>query len=151
MKLTEFYCDHTRIADLGPLAGMPLEKVRCHDTLVSSLAPLEGSPLQTLECHRSEVADLTPLKGMNQLFGLNVQYTKVTDFSPLKEMTGLKLLWCDFVENRDAADLRLVKSLEQINGNPAAAFWQELDNKRSEMKPATVEEALAPGARRTSI
>ncbi len=146
MKLTEFYCDHTRIADLGPVAGMPLEKVRCHDTLVSSLAPLQGSPLKTLECHRSEVADLTPLKGMNQLYGLNVLSTKVTDFSPLKEMTGLKLLWCDFVENRDAAHLRSVKSLEQINGNPAAAFRQELDNKRSDMKPATVEEALLPAS-----
>lgn len=145
MKLTEFYCDHTRIADLGPIAGMPLEKVRCHDTLVSSLAPIQGSPLKTLECHRSEVADLTPLKGMNQLYGLNVLSTRVTDFSPLKEMTGLKLLWCDFVENRDAAHLRSVKSLEQINGNAAAAFWQELDNKRSKMQPATLDEALGLG------
>ena len=127
MKLTEFYCDHTRIADLGPLAGMPLEKVRCHDTLVSSLAPLERSPLKTLECHRSEVADLTPLNGMNQLFGLNVLSTKVTDFSPLKDTPGLRLLWCDFVEKRDADVLRAVKSLEQINDRPVALFWQKLD------------------------
>ncbi|HBJ33578.1 MAG TPA: hypothetical protein DDZ51_02220 [Planctomycetaceae bacterium] len=145
MKLTEFYCDHTRIADLGPIAGMPLEHVRCHDTLISSLEPLQGAPLQSLECHRSEVADLSPLEGMTQLLGLNILSTKVTDLSPLKELPRLKLLYCDFIEERDSSILRSLKSLETINDNPVAIFWQQLDNKTLGMIPSTVNEALANG------
>jgi len=145
MKLTEFYCDHTRIADLGPIAGMPLEHVRCHDTLISSLEPLQGAPLQSLECHRSQVADLSPLKGMTQLLGMNILSTKVTDLSPLKEMPGLKLLYCDFVEERDSGILRSLKSLETINDNPVAIFWRQFDKNTSGMIPSTVDEALANG------
>ena len=145
MKLTELYCDHTRVADLSPLAGMPLVQVRCQDTPLTSLAPLKGAPLNGLECHRTEVADLSPLRGMDRLIGLNVFSTKVADFSPLRETPNLKFLWCEFVEKRDAALLRSVKSLEFINDRPVVVFWQELDRKRADRKPATVEEALAEG------
>jgi tetratricopeptide (TPR) repeat protein/tRNA A-37 threonylcarbamoyl transferase component Bud32 len=145
MKLKELYCYHTRVADFSPLEGMPLEQVRCQDTPLKNLGPLKEAPLKGLECHRTEVADLSPLKGMTELFGLNVLSTKVTDFSPLKATPGLKLLWCDFVAERDADVLRAVKSLEQINDKPVVEFWKDVDNKRSEKKPATVKEALAQG------
>lgn len=122
MGLREVYIDHTRVDDLSPLQGMPLEQVRCQDTPLKSLEPLRGAPLKGLECHRTEVADLKPLRGMSQLYGLNIISTKIRDLSPLKETGGLRLLWCDFVADRDADILRSVKSLEQINGKPAAAL-----------------------------
>ena len=120
MKLRELRCNHTKVANLAPLEGMPLEDLRCHDLAVSSLEPLAGMPLQALECHRTEVTSIEPLAGMNQLVALNIHATRVKDLLPLKSVPGLKLLWCDYVPERDADLLRDVKSLERINDRPAA-------------------------------
>jgi len=40
---------------------------------------------------------------------------------PLKEFS------CDFKTERDAEILRSIKTLETINGKPAAVFWKEVD------------------------
>jgi hypothetical protein len=37
----------------------------------------------------------------------------------------LKTLHCDFKPERDADALRSFKTLEQINGKPAAEFWKD--------------------------
>ena len=42
----------------------------------------------------------------------------------------LKSLSCDFKPERDAEILRSVKSLESINGKPAADFWKAVDAKK---------------------
>jgi len=41
----------------------------------------------------------------------------------------LKELWCDFQPERDAEILRSIKTLETINGKPAAEFWKEVEKK----------------------
>jgi hypothetical protein len=51
--------------------------------------------------------------------------------APLKDMP-LKELWCDFKPARDAEILRAIKTLEKINGKPAAEFWKEVDTKKKE-------------------
>jgi len=42
----------------------------------------------------------------------------------------LKLLWCEFKPERDTEILRSIKTLETINGKPAAKFWKEVDAKK---------------------
>ena len=51
--------------------------------------------------------------------------TKVSDLVPLKDLP-LSQLWCDFKPERDAAILGSIKTLETINGKPAAEFWKDV-------------------------
>jgi serine/threonine-protein kinase len=112
------------LADLSPLRGMPLTMLACADTRVTDLKPLRESPLETLHCHRSPVFDLSPLRGL-PLATLFCYSSKVTDLSPLKDLP-LKDLRCDFKLARETAFLRSLKTLETINGKPAAEFWKEV-------------------------
>ena len=60
------------------------------------------------------------------LVGLDCRKTRVTDLSPLEDLP-LKTLDCDIDPERDGTVLRSIKTLEQINDRPAAAFWKELE------------------------
>ncbi len=71
--------------------------MRCAQTPIRDLSPLEGIPLEILFIKNTRVTDLTPL---------------IT--------TNVRILNLDYVEARDAAILRQVKSLETINDRPAA-------------------------------
>jgi tRNA A-37 threonylcarbamoyl transferase component Bud32 len=148
MKLTRLHCSDTKVADLTPLQGMPLAALYCNNTEVADLAPLKDMKLAWLECSESRVADLTPLKGM-PLGGLYCNNTNVADLTPLKGMKltllqcaqtkvgdltplkgmPLKDLWCDFRPERDAVILRSIKTLDQINGQPAAQFLNKAGDK----------------------
>jgi hypothetical protein len=59
------------------------------------------------------------------LVRLTIDGTEVTDLSLLKGMP-LKELDCDFRPDRDTAILRSIKTLEKINGKPAAEFWKDV-------------------------
>jgi len=107
MKLTDLWFQKTKVADLSPLKGMPLTELRFYDTRVSDLSPLKGMPLTTLVFNGTRVSDLSPLKGM-----------------PLKDLSF------DFKPERDAEILRSIKTLEKINGKPAAEFWKDVDGKK---------------------
>ncbi|WP_238389256.1 leucine-rich repeat domain-containing protein [Urbifossiella limnaea] len=74
----------------------------------------------------AEVTDagLAHFKGCSDLTTLLVDHTKVTDLSLLRGMP-LKELSCDFRPERDAEILRSIRTLETINGKPAAEFWKE--------------------------
>jgi hypothetical protein len=61
---------------------------------------------------------------------LHIGFTKVSDLSLLKEMP-LKELDCNFRSERDAEILRSIKTLETINGKPAAEFWKEFEEKQA--------------------
>jgi hypothetical protein len=50
-------------------------------------------------------------------------------FGELKSIPKLKLLWCDYVPERDADLLRDVKSLERINDRPAAELLKGSNEK----------------------
>jgi hypothetical protein len=90
-------------------------------------------PLEILYCNDTPVADLAPLQGM-KLTTLGLKGTKVTDLSVLRGMP-LKILSCNFQAERDAAILRSITTLEQINGKSAAAFWKEVDAKPAAQEP----------------
>jgi len=154
LPLRVLACDGTAVSDLSPLKGMPLDTLSCSQTLVTDLSPLQGLPLTALSCKVTQVSDLSPLKGMAltylaseftqvsdlspligmPLTGLTCHVTNVTDLSPLKEMS-LKSLYCDFKPERDTDILRSLKTLETINGKPAAGFWREVEEKQNVMNP----------------
>jgi formylglycine-generating enzyme required for sulfatase activity len=145
MKLTWLDCQGTRVSDLSPLKGMPLTLLFCLATKVSDLSPLKDTKLTSLNCSYTPVSDLSPLKDM-KLTDLNCAGTGVSDLSPLKDMKltylkcdhtrvsdlaplkgmSLKEVHCDFKPERDAEILRSIKTLEKIDGKPAAQFWKEV-------------------------
>jgi predicted Ser/Thr protein kinase len=120
MPLTQLDCDGTEVADLAPLKGMALTWLDLGNTPVVDLAPLKEMPLEFLVLSGTGVTDLSPLMGMplKKLFLLK---TKVTDFSPLKNCP-LAILRIPYVAERDAALVRSIKTLEEINNLPAAEF-----------------------------
>ena len=128
MKLTTLDCCHTKVSDLSPLKDMKLTSLAFWDTQVSDLSPLKNMKLTLMDCGMTAVFDLSPLKGMPLTF-LHCDLTQVSDLSPLMGMP-LKDLKCDFEPERDADILRSIKTLEWINGKPAAEFWKDVDGKK---------------------
>ena len=51
-----------------------------------------------------------------------------SDQSPIKDLP-LTTVRSDFQPERDAEILRSIKTLETINGKPAAEFWKEVEKK----------------------
>ncbi len=147
MKLTALFCSSARITDLSPLQGMPLTHLQIENTPVSDLSPLKGMPLISLFMQGTQVTDLSPLNGMPLTF-LTVYQTPVSDLSPLQGMKlstlginetlvadlsslknlPLQQLNLHFTPNRDTALLRSIKTLETINGKPAAEFYKAVED-----------------------
>jgi WD40 repeat protein/serine/threonine protein kinase/Leucine-rich repeat (LRR) protein len=129
MPLTFLHVGGTYVSDLTPLRGMKLTSLNIENTFVSDLSPLRGMPLTSLKCSEirgpKPLTDLSPLQGMS-LTELSCQRTQVTDLSLLRGMP-LKVLQCDFKPERDTEVLRSIKTLETINGKPAAAFWKDVE------------------------
>ena len=92
-------------------------------------------------------AGLTLFKNCKKLTSLHIEDTKVTDLSLLKEMP-LNEVWCRFQATRDADILRSIKTLESINGKPAAEFWKEVD---AGTTPATPPATSAPEVEKTEV
>lgn len=126
MPLSSVECSACRgLADLRPLRGLPLTRLACYGTAVRDLSPIANAPLKELQIFRTSVSDLSPLAGM-PLVLLKCCSTKVTDLSPIKS-APLKKIDCDFDPKRDAELLRAIKTLEEINGLPAADFWKQVE------------------------
>jgi Leucine-rich repeat (LRR) protein len=125
MKMKQLFLNWTVVSDLSPLKDMKLSILCCAGTPISDLSPLKDMKLTMFHCFDSKVSDLSPLKGM-PLTILDCHNTLVTDLSPLKGMP-LKNLYCDFDPKRDADILHSLKTLETINGKPAAEFWKDVD------------------------
>ena len=139
MPLTTLNCDGTKVTDLTPLQGMPLTHVSFAGTGVADLGQLEGAigpvggpPVIELNCSNTAVTDLSPLPIITKLTKLNCTGLQVTDLSPLKRLPNLRELYCDVKCGRDAEVLRSIKTLETINGKPAAEFWKAEEAKRAE-------------------
>ena len=144
------------MSDLSPLKGMKLTclALQCHEGVRPVAAEGHAADGVALIAVTRKVSDLSPLKDM-PLTTLDLQDTPVSDLSPLKGMplTLLALrghagdrpvaaardaaqdLRCDFKPERDAEILRSIKTLETINGKPAAEFWKEVDAKAANKKP----------------
>ena len=122
LKILNF--GHTKVSDLSPLKGMPLTRLLFNGTNVSDLSPLKDMNLESLACTGTQVANLSPLNDM-KLTHLHCKSSRVFDLSPLRGMP-LKDLDCDFKPERDAEILRAIKTLETINGKPAAEVLKEV-------------------------
>ena len=102
----------TRVADLSPLQGMPLEELHLNGTPAGDLTPLRGMPLRTLELPDNS-RDLTPLADCRQLECVTVR----------SQCPGIELL-------------RSLPNLKQIGPDmsqllPAAEFWKQYDAKKA--------------------
>ncbi|MDA0833414.1 MAG: SUMF1/EgtB/PvdO family nonheme iron enzyme [Planctomycetota bacterium] len=118
----------TKLSDLSPLKGLPLQTLAIQNTGVSDLSPLEGMKLTKFYGGETMVTDLSPLRGM-PLVLVSVFSNQAIDLSPLQEMS-LKEINLDFQPERDTELLRSIKTLETINGKPAAEFWKILEEKQ---------------------
>jgi WD40 repeat protein/formylglycine-generating enzyme required for sulfatase activity len=109
----------TSVTDLSPLAGLKLTYLNVDSSPVRDLKPLvQLTELRSFHCYGTPVEDLTPLKNL-PLERLVCRESKVQDFTPVVKCP-LRELVCDFVAERDKAVLSRIKSLETINGQPAA-------------------------------
>jgi serine/threonine protein kinase/Leucine-rich repeat (LRR) protein len=130
------YCGDSgksRLSDLSPLAGMPLELFSILNTPVSDLSSLQRMPLTRLYFQGTQVSDLSPLRGM-KLTNLVFDGTPVSDLSPL---AGMPLLYvsCQGTQVTDLSPLQTCKSLgtllaKQTKVTPAsvAALQNSLPN-----------------------
>jgi hypothetical protein len=118
-------CAVSEVSDLAPLRGMPLKHLNCSVSLVADITPLKGMPLEKLNIDGTQVSDLSPLRGA-PLTSLWCYDTKVVDLSPVKDLP-LKEIRCSFDPKRDTEILRSIKTLETINGLPAAEFWKQVE------------------------
>jgi len=123
----------TRVSDLSPLKNTPVKWLYVNFSKVSDLSALKGMQLVAICFEGTNVSDLSPLQGM-KLVHFDGVATKVSDLSPLKDMP-LTHLGCDFKPDRDTEILRSIKSLEVINGKPAAEFWKEVEERQKGKKP----------------
>jgi Leucine-rich repeat (LRR) protein len=118
LPLNALGLEGSAVSDLAPLRGMPLERLSLRQTRVTSLAPLAGMPLTSLDIAQTQVSDLSPLRGM-KLTSLHLEGTRVADLSLLAGMP-LREVWADQKVVRSSEVLRGVKTLEKVNGKPAA-------------------------------
>ncbi|MFA5190642.1 MAG: SUMF1/EgtB/PvdO family nonheme iron enzyme [Verrucomicrobiia bacterium] len=146
MSLERLQCSNTEVGNYTPLEGMPLKKLDCYATRLKDLSPLRLVPLSDLNCSANpELTDLSPLEG-KRMERLDFSSTSVSDLSPLSKMqvkyltcfktkaadlsslrnAGLMSVRCDFDPKRDAAILRSIKTLKNINGLPVAEFWKKV-------------------------
>jgi len=164
MPLTELICSTDSVSDISSLAELPLlsldlqgtrvadlsalketrtlQYLTLYGTQVSDLSPVAGLALRHLNIHGTPVADLTPLKEMPlELFGC--QATRVSDLSPLAG-SPLSNLNVEFKQWRDYENVRSIKSLQTINGKPAADFWKEFEARQEEFEAWTAKVAGMP-------
>ncbi|MBM3889744.1 MAG: leucine-rich repeat domain-containing protein, partial [Verrucomicrobia bacterium] len=111
------------LADLTPLAGLPLTFLACGNSQVSDLAPLRGMPLTILSVDNTPVSDLSPLAGM-PLTILWCDKTKVADLSPIAGAPLVELR-CD-VKPEHAPLLASIPTLRKINDLTPAALWMRM-------------------------
>ncbi len=145
MLLESLVCGYTHVTDLSPLKGMPLTNLVCEYTPVADLSPLNEIRLTSLNCIATQVSDLSPLKGMPLTY-LRCSDTQIAGLSPLKDCPLIELL-CDFKPVRDTELVRSIKSLETINGKPAAEFWKEVEAKQAAFEAWTKQVADMPAVR----
>jgi serine/threonine protein kinase/formylglycine-generating enzyme required for sulfatase activity/Leucine-rich repeat (LRR) protein len=132
--LTELNLSQTNVGDAGLAhfaACKSLKVLHLLGTQVTDagLVHFEGcKDLRTLNLAGTQVSEagLAHFKDCKELTRLVIVKTQINDLSLLKRMS-LKELDCDFQPERDAEILRSIKTLEKINGKPAAEFWKDFD------------------------
>ena len=118
LRLSGLNCGYNpEIADLTPLAKMPLNVVALSYTKVHDLSPLRGMNIATLYVRGCPISDLDPVRGMPMSY-LDISETKVKDLSPIQDLPLVEIHLDDPKQHADV--LRKIKTLSEINGMPAA-------------------------------
>src|SRR5262249_28005710 len=103
---------------------------------------------QLLTDHVTDISAVRALTGLKQAAfnGSAPGKSILTDLSPLRGMK-LKELSVEIEPQRNAFVLRSIKTLEEINGRPAAEFWKSVDPKTIEAADFLVRawESAKPG------
>lgn len=115
--------NNPRVADLSPLAGLPLDDLGLSGTGVRDLGPLAGTTsLRFVGLGGTGVSDLSPLVGSTGLIELDVSHAAVVDLAPLAGAASLTKI--DVRDNAvvDVAPLARMPALDElwIGGNPVA-------------------------------
>lgn len=120
-KLATLHCTGSRVTDLGPLRGLPLTNLHLANTPVADLGPLSDVPsLVNLSLDGTAVTDLAPLAGLKRLSYLSISGARVTDLRPLRGVPLNYLIFAEVQPGRDAAPLRDIKTLKELNSKPVS-------------------------------
>ncbi len=156
------------IANLDPLAGLPVSELTAHGNPITELGPLRGLPLRTLSLDGLPVSDLAPLKDL-PLRKLTLSNTGVTDLSPLRDLKLVTLVLDRNTQKIDLAPLAGMTTLEDLvlpenpqnlellrklnlkfisskwggvtakgSTNPAAEFWKSYDAEQAAQAAAAM-------------
>jgi hypothetical protein len=132
MPLQVLNCAHTQVHDLSAIRGMRLTSFSCGYTKVSDLTPLQGMPLKNLGCLHTPVSDLSPLIGMHLTY-LDCHDTNVSDLSPLRDVPLTSISFTPKNISKGIEVIREMKTLTGIgviwNGErlPPDQFWRKYD------------------------
>ena len=135
-NLTALLLNHTQVTDVGlahfkdckELTGLDLAWTQVTAAGLAHFKDCKNLGFLGLSGTQVTDAGLAHFKNCKNMANLFFDHTKVTDLSLLKEMP-LKELSCDFRPERDGEILRSIKTLETINGKPAAEFWKDVEKK----------------------
>ena len=102
--------------DLSPLSDFTnLEVLNCRDCQIESLEGIQN--LTKLKIFKADqgnsYSDLNPLRGLN-LVSLNIQSTKVTDISPLIDLSSLEWVDLGFLSINDLSPLLKLPNLGSV-------------------------------------
>jgi len=103
--------------DLSPLIDfVNLEVLNCQDCQIESLEGIQKlTKLKIFNADQgNSYSDLNPLRGLN-LVSLNIQFTKVTDISPLIDVPSLELIDLGFLSIPDLSPLMKLPNLKGVN------------------------------------
>jgi len=112
LPLQHLGLDHPSVLDLSPLAKMPLEYFYLWGSATRDLSPLANAPLLYMSLNLSQVQDLSVLNNLDELWGINLTGTAVTDLTPLLQVQNLAHL---ILNNSLIQDLSTLNRLKFTN------------------------------------
>lgn len=123
------------VQDISPLTSLPLDELSISSDALVDLSPLRGLQLKKLSLNCSRINDLKPLVGLPLKRLTLSNLTKLTDVSPVAEITTLE----DLVVPMQASNIKSLRALPKLRrmgfqakpaGDPAATveqFWLDYD------------------------
>ena len=139
VNLRTFFCTHSRISSLSPLAGLSnledlafntnqisdlspladltnLRSLNIHDNDISDISPLSGlSNLEMLDLHANQIRDIWAVSGMSNLDTLILEANQISDLSPVSGLSSLACLRLGINDISDLAPLSGLSSLQTLS------------------------------------
>jgi Leucine-rich repeat (LRR) protein len=138
MKLTTLACNSTRVTDLSPLAGMPLETFTWFAGQKVDLSVLRHMPLKFVDLIRTGVTDLSPLHDCPSLTRLDLTENKIPAANVAALQAALpkcKITWDDPAATNTLADPAFQQWLKETQALPADKQIEAVAQKLVEINP----------------